>query len=83
MTITDGFVVCAVTSEAGELGPICVNDTLQDAAAWLMTFWDDPANPGTAHARYQPTNYRIAEYQDGTPTGSEWWVDSDGNQIAM
>lgn len=83
MKITDGFVVCAVTSEAGDLGPVCVHATLQDAAAWLMAFWDDPANPGTAHPRYQPAIYRIAEYLGGNPTGSEWWVDSDGNQIEM
>ncbi|MEE8146714.1 MAG: hypothetical protein V3T24_03860 [Longimicrobiales bacterium] len=78
MTITDGFVVCAVTSEAGDLGPVCVHATLQDAAAWLMEFWDDPANPGTAHPRYQPALFRIAEYAGGVSTGFEWQVDMNG-----
>ncbi len=78
MTITDGFVVCAVTSEAGDLGPVCVHATLQDAANWLAAFWDDPSNPGTIHARYQPDLYRIAEYNGGSPTGFEWQVDMNG-----
>ena len=78
MTITDGFVVCAVTSEAGALGPICVHDTLQDAADWLAAFWDDPSDPGMIHPRYQPALYRIAEYAGGAPTGFEWQVDMNG-----
>ncbi len=83
MKITDGFVVCAVTSADGQLGPICVHATRQDAVDWLAAFWDDPENPGTLHPRYQHALYRIAEYQGGAPTGSEWWVDSDGNTISM
>ncbi len=78
MKISDGFVVCAVTSEAGDLGPVCVHATLQDAADWLAAFWDDPSDPGTIHPRYQPALYRIAEYQDSIPTGSEWELEANG-----
>ncbi len=65
MKITDGFVVCGVTSQEGDLGPICQFPTLQEAADWLKEFWDDPENSGTLHPRYQPALYRIAEYQGG------------------
>lgn len=78
MKISDGFVVCAVTSVDGELGPVCVHGTLQDAADWLAEFWDDPADPGTIHPRYQPDLYRIAEYASGGATGFEWQVDANG-----